>query len=200
MVTPTKRREHLRSQWWSLALNEGERSISWAPIISQAPSHTVTFNSHDGWSPCETFLLYLSGSWDSERFSYFSMVRQEVSGTGGLNPGLAALKSHILSTAQHLSTVCGSCECPLKPAGFPSDLWPNISGFSGLSKWKTIPLGRDWTVCAWCYWGRAQYGLITWLPFTTWHTIWCYASVSCCCQCCCCYDDFQSHPKPCYVF
>lgn len=61
---------------------EGRRSIYWAPTICQALSHAVALNSHNSWSPCKVFSLYLGGSWDSERFSYFSKVTQEVSGIG----------------------------------------------------------------------------------------------------------------------
>lgn len=55
-----------------------------------------------------------------------------------MNLALAALKSRILCTTQHLNIVCGLCECPLKSACLPPDFCLNTSGFSGFSKLETI--------------------------------------------------------------
>lgn len=53
-----------------------------------------------------------------------------------MNPDLAALKSHILSCAWHLSTMRSSCECALKPAGFPSDVGQTSLASVGFLHWK----------------------------------------------------------------
>ena len=74
--------------------------------VSQALSCSVTLNFQNSRFPCEVFSLYLWGSWDSERFSYFSRVTQLSKWhRQGLNAGLAALISHVLSTS-HTWRLC----------------------------------------------------------------------------------------------
>lgn len=84
-----------------------------------------------------------------------------------LNPGLAALESHVLSTAQHLST------CPEKSACFSFDLWANTLASVDFLNWKS----SLWAETGLCMEGDtdAKFHVGSHLAsFIIWHIIKCY--------------------------
>ena len=115
--------------------------------VSQALSCPVTLNFQNSRFPWEVFSLYLWGSWDSERFSYFSRVTQLSKWhRQGLNAGLAALISHVLSTSHHLNALCGLGEGQ-HDCLFLFWPWAKCCGFSGFSKPTSISLRAETGLC-----------------------------------------------------
>lgn len=119
-----------------------------------------------------------------------------------LNPGLAALKSCFPSIPQHLNTVCGLSEGPLRSACFPLTFGQTLLASVDFLHWK--PSSGQTLDYMWMVLLRPNSLWASRVAFI--HYLWinivkCYLSVSCCGHGYCCnYCHFQSDLNPCYIF